>query len=42
MEEGFSKESLQFLLDVRMNNSREWYAEHKKTYESVLLYPFQR
>ncbi len=38
----FSNESLQFLEEVQIRNSREWYKENKKTYERVLLYPFQR
>jgi len=41
MTDVFSNESLQFLTEVRMRNSREWYAENKKTYERVLLLPFQ-
>ncbi len=42
MTDVFSNESLQFLTEVRLRNSREWYKENKAAYERVLLYPFQR
>lgn len=38
---GFYPESLQFLIDVRMNNSKEWFEANRKNYEKVLLKPFQ-
>lgn len=42
MTDVFLIESLEFLAEVHRQNSREWYAENKRTYERVLLYPFQR
>lgn len=33
---GFPKESVQFLLDLRANNNREWFNAHKKDYEKYI------
>ncbi|MCL2719374.1 MAG: DUF2461 domain-containing protein [Lachnospiraceae bacterium] len=41
MESGFCTKSLNFLKENHKNNSREWYAENKKTYEDFLLNPFK-
>jgi uncharacterized protein (TIGR02453 family) len=40
--EGFSKESLDFLTQVKINNSKAWFQEHKNDYESLLVEPFRR
>jgi uncharacterized protein (TIGR02453 family) len=42
MKNTFCSESLQFLTENRINNSRDWCRENKKTYEEFLLNPFQR
>lgn len=39
--EGFSPESLTFLNDVRVNNSKEWFESHRDDYNKYLLKPFQ-
>ncbi|MFT8348955.1 DUF2461 domain-containing protein [Clostridium saccharoperbutylacetonicum] len=39
--EGFSPESLTFLNDVRVNNSKEWFESHRNDYNKYLLKPFQ-
>lgn len=38
--EGFSKEALKFLFENRMNNSKEWYEEHKPEYRKYVYEPF--
>lgn len=38
---GFSPEALHFLIDIRTNNSKAWYEEHKPDYRQLLLIPFQ-
>jgi uncharacterized protein (TIGR02453 family) len=38
---GFTPEALQFLRDVKSNNSKEWYDQHKPDYRNYLLHPFQ-
>ena len=38
---GFTPEALQFLHDVKANNNKEWYEEHKPDYRGLLLHPFQ-
>lgn len=40
--EGFSPESLTFLNDVRVNNSKEWFESHRNEYNKYLLEPFQK
>jgi uncharacterized protein (TIGR02453 family) len=40
--EGFTKESLDFLTQVKVNNSKEWFQEHKSDYETLLVEPFRR
>lgn len=39
--EGFSPESLTFLNDVRVNNSKEWFESHRNDYNKYLLKTFQ-
>ncbi|MEK4059721.1 MULTISPECIES: DUF2461 domain-containing protein [unclassified Paenibacillus] len=39
--EGFSQEALDFLVQVRLNNSREWYEKNKPLYKQYLIKPFQ-
>ncbi len=36
---GFPKAAVKFLKDLEKNNSRDWFAENKKTYEEVLKAP---
>jgi len=36
---GFSKKTLPFLDSIRKNNNKEWFAEHKKEYEQLILEP---
>lgn len=38
---GFRPEALQFLENVRLNNSKEWYEAHRKEYQELLVQPFQ-
>lgn len=37
--EGFSREAVQFLVDLKANNNREWFAEHKQVYETEIKKP---
>ncbi len=37
---GFSKEALKFLFENKMNNSKEWYEEHKAQYRKYVYDPF--
>ena len=39
MFEGFSKEAIGFLADLKANNNREWFTEHKKIYEKEIKSP---
>ncbi len=41
MFEGFSKEAIKFLKDLKANNNREWFTEHKKVYETEVKGPAQ-
>ena len=41
MFEGFSPETVDFLWGIRMNNSREWFLEHKKDYVNYLYEPMK-
>ena len=36
---GFSKDVLPFLDDIRKNNSKEWFEEHRDSYEKHILEP---
>ena len=36
----FSKASVEFLVENRLQDSREWYKDHKERYNKVLLEPF--
>lgn len=38
--DGFSQEAPRFLLENRMNNSKEWYEEHKHVYRKYVYEPF--
>lgn len=38
--EGFTKEALQFLFENRMNNSKQWYDNHKDVYKKLVYNPF--
>ena len=37
--QGFSKETVDFLWGIRLNNDRAWYAEHKQECKDVLVTP---
>ena len=41
MFEGFTPETVDFLWGIRMNNNREWFAEHKKDYVNHLYEPMK-
>ena len=36
---GFSKETVDFLWGIRLNNDRAWYAAHKQQCKEVLVNP---
>ena len=38
---GFTPETIDFLWGIRMNNNRDWFAEHKKQYVSALYEPMK-
>jgi uncharacterized protein (TIGR02453 family) len=38
---GFTPEALDFLRNIKANNSKDWYEEHKPVYLNTLLHPFQ-
>ncbi len=38
---GFSQQGLTFLQDVRIQNSKEWFDEHRSIYDEQLLTPFR-
>ncbi|TAK59364.1 MAG: DUF2461 domain-containing protein [Bacteroidetes bacterium] len=38
---GFPKEGLTFLKQLKKNNNREWFAEHKQEYEDNVKFPMQ-
>ena len=37
--QGFSKETLPFLKEIRQNNNKEWFVEQKSRYEKLILQP---
>jgi uncharacterized protein (TIGR02453 family) len=39
--QGFPKESIQFLRSLARHNNRQWFQEHKTTYETALKKPLQ-
>ena len=39
--EGFPKEGLKFLRQLKRNNNREWFAKHKSEYEDFVKLPVQ-
>ena len=39
MFKGYSPETVDFLWGIRLNNNREWFAEHKKDYVNYLYEP---
>ncbi len=39
--EGFSPKTIEFLINLGLNNNKAWYQEHKKEYNEYLLIPFQ-
>jgi uncharacterized protein (TIGR02453 family) len=41
MFEGFTPETIDFLWGIRMNNNREWFADHKKDYVNHLYEPMK-
>ncbi len=41
MFQGFSPETIDFLWGIRMNNNREWFAEHKQQYVDTLYEPMK-
>lgn len=41
MFNGFTPETIDFLWGIRMNNNREWFAEHKQQYIETLYQPMK-
>lgn len=41
MFSGFSQEALDFLLGIKMNNNKQWFEEHKKTYTEKIYEPLK-
>lgn len=41
MFEGFSPETFDFLWGIRLNNNRDWFAQHKQQYVSTLYEPMK-
>lgn len=39
--EGFCKEAIAFLVENRLQNSKPWFEEHRKRYETLVLQPFR-
>ena len=39
---GFTKQSLEFLQQVKAHNSKAWFDDHRSDYENVLLTPFRQ
>ncbi|MEA4995529.1 MAG: DUF2461 family protein, partial [Petrimonas sp.] len=38
---GFTPETIQFLVDLKENNFRQWFEDHRELYEIELLQPFR-
>jgi len=38
---GFSRQGMQFLIDVRQHNSKEWFDNHRSIYDEQLLTPMR-
>ena len=41
MFEGFSKDSIAFLKELKKNNNKQWFESHKSNYEALLLTPLK-
>ena len=41
MFEGFSKDSIVFLRELKKNNNKQWFESHKSDYEALLLAPLK-
>ena len=39
--EGFSKQTMDFLWDLRFNNRKDWFEGHRQIYQDSLLTPFR-
>ncbi len=39
---GFKPQTLKFLRNLERNNKKEWFEEHRKDYETLLLNPFKQ
>lgn len=37
--EGFSKETIQFLKGIKKNNTKEWFNDHRKEYQTYVMEP---
>lgn len=42
MDTPFSQQTLDFLFENRLHDSRSWFAEHKKEYQSLVLEPLRQ
>ncbi|MBP9642192.1 MAG: DUF2461 family protein, partial [Budvicia sp.] len=38
---GFNQQALTFLQDVRIQNSKDWFDEHRSIYDDQILTPFR-
>src|ERR1700741_1275629 len=38
---GFPREGIKFLRQLKKNNNRDWFAEHKQEYEEFVKFPMQ-
>lgn len=38
---GFSVQTFQFLVEVKLHDNRDWYRDHKKDFEDFVMKPFQ-
>ena len=39
MDRPFSQKTLDFLFENRLHDSREWFAQHKKEYQELVIQP---
>ena len=42
MDTPFSQKTLDFLFENRLNDSREWFSQHKKEYQSLVIQPLRQ
>lgn len=42
MDRPFSQKTLDFLFENRLHDSREWFAQHKKEYQELVIQPLRQ